>query len=293
MRRKKGVDRMNERTETIQKFGGEWTQEKLNIFTEYLNAYLTALKNQKFRKIYIDAFAGTGEIEVGDGSQRLVGSAKIALDAEQKFDAYYFIEKNPDKEKELEKMVRTYPLELQKRVHIICGDATIKLKEILDSIDWRYARGLLFLDPYATQVKWDMLQAIAKTEAIDVWYLFPYHAMNRMLTKNKDALICEETLDLLLGDTRWRTEFYKRDPEMNLFAEPNDSPEIKQIKTSDVKEYLIKRLKTTFASVSLYPRLFKNSKNSPMFIFFFAIANPNPKAWGLALKIADHILKKK
>ena len=61
---------------TSQKFGGNWTEEKLNIFTSYLDAYLIALQNQKFKKIYIDAFAGTGEIETSDGGQYLVGSAK-------------------------------------------------------------------------------------------------------------------------------------------------------------------------------------------------------------------------
>ena len=40
---------------TTQKFGGTWTQEKLNIFTEYLDAYLTVLQKQKFKKIlYIE-----------------------------------------------------------------------------------------------------------------------------------------------------------------------------------------------------------------------------------------------
>lgn len=28
---------------TSQKFGGNWTEEKLNIFTSYLDAYLIAL----------------------------------------------------------------------------------------------------------------------------------------------------------------------------------------------------------------------------------------------------------
>ena len=50
---------------TSQKFGGDWTAKKLNIFTSYLDAYLIALQNQKFKKIYIDAFAGTGEIWQG------------------------------------------------------------------------------------------------------------------------------------------------------------------------------------------------------------------------------------
>lgn len=36
---------------TSQKFGGDWTAKKLNIFTSYLDAYLIALQNQKFKKI--------------------------------------------------------------------------------------------------------------------------------------------------------------------------------------------------------------------------------------------------
>lgn len=38
---------------TSQKFGGDWTAKKLNFFTSYLDAYLIALQNQKFKKIYI------------------------------------------------------------------------------------------------------------------------------------------------------------------------------------------------------------------------------------------------
>ena len=71
---------------TSQKFGGDWTEKKLNMFTSYLNAYLVALKNMKFKRIYIDAFAGTGEIETSDGEKSLIGSAKRALSAENKFD---------------------------------------------------------------------------------------------------------------------------------------------------------------------------------------------------------------
>jgi len=43
-------------------FGGPWTQHKLKILELYLDAYTTALKNQPFKLVYIDAFAGTGHI---------------------------------------------------------------------------------------------------------------------------------------------------------------------------------------------------------------------------------------
>jgi len=51
---------------TQQKFGGPWTVEKLNILSDYLAFYTTALKSMPFDLIYIDAFAGTGRIKIGD-----------------------------------------------------------------------------------------------------------------------------------------------------------------------------------------------------------------------------------
>ena len=82
---------------TNQKFGGNWTIEKLNIFSEYLNFYITALKNQKFGKIYIDAFAGTGQIEMSNNDEIIQGSVRLSLNAQNKFSKYIFIEKDKKK----------------------------------------------------------------------------------------------------------------------------------------------------------------------------------------------------
>ena len=265
---------------TSQKFGGNWTEEKLNIFTSYLDAYLIALQNQKFKKIYIDAFAGTGEIETSDGGQYLVGSAKRALASEKKFDHYYFIEADSQKT-------------------IFCGDANDKLAEIISNVDWRFNRGLLFLDPYATQVNWTTLENVAQTKSIDVWYLFPFSALERMLPKNGKYDKWEDCIDRLLGDSGWREEFYKKDPQMtlfDLFPEPGQSDGERMVKDANpehIKEYILARLGTIFPCVSKHARIFRNSRNSPMFLFCFAIASESPKAQGLALRMADHILKNK
>lgn len=47
----------------LQQFGGGWTQRKLKVLAQYLKAYATALSRQEFKRVYIDAFAGTGYIE--------------------------------------------------------------------------------------------------------------------------------------------------------------------------------------------------------------------------------------
>ncbi len=65
--------------------GGAWTIEKLEVIKNYLDAYTTALKRQRFSLIYIDAFAGDGTVtlETPDREFRRVvdGSARLALES--------------------------------------------------------------------------------------------------------------------------------------------------------------------------------------------------------------------
>ncbi|HXI11854.1 MAG TPA: three-Cys-motif partner protein TcmP [Thermoanaerobaculia bacterium] len=84
-------------------FGGDWTSKKLDIIANYLTSYTTALKNQPFATMYVDAFAGTGyradkasertaladdtplifpEIVEPETQRLLDGSARIALNTE-------------------------------------------------------------------------------------------------------------------------------------------------------------------------------------------------------------------
>lgn len=286
---------------TSQKFGGNWTEEKLNIFTSYLDAYLSALKNQQFKKIYIDAFAGTGEIETSDDvGHYLVGSAKRALASNKKFDHYYFIEVDSRKAGELQNMINAEFPQMRHLVTIFCGDANDKLAEIIRSVDWRYNRGLLFLDPYATELNWSTLENVAQTKSIDVWYLFPFSALERMLPKNGKYNMWEDCIDRLLGDPGWREEFYKKDPQMTLFKLPPDDSDrkdgerlVKDANPNHIKDYILSRLDKIFPCVSKHARIFRNSKRSPMFLLCFAISNESKAAQQLALKIANHILKNK
>src|SRR5690242_19928649 len=104
------------------RFGGDWTTTKLDIIGKYLAAYTTALKNQPFRKSYIDAFAGTGsrqpartqelgelpeplfasESEGKEAETLLDGSARIALKTRPPFDRFVFIERSEKRCAELE-----------------------------------------------------------------------------------------------------------------------------------------------------------------------------------------------
>ena len=76
-------------------------------------------------------------------------------------------------------------------------------------------------------------------------------------------------------------------------APDSGTRKIKDTNPEHIKAYIISRLETIFPCVSKHPRIFRNTRNSPMFLFCFAIASESPKAQGLALRMADHILKNK
>jgi len=123
---------------TEQFFGGSWTEKKLEILKRYLEAYNRALKKQPFKRVYIDAFAGTGyrqrrkhqfkiigffeELEQDESRQFLKGSAKLALEASPSFHRYIFIESDTNKINELKKLRKEHP-EKAKQIEIERSDA--------------------------------------------------------------------------------------------------------------------------------------------------------------------------
>lgn len=294
-------------------FGGTWTEKKLKVVADYLRAYTIALKDKPnpynpFRKAYIDAFAGTGYIDLqttlnqyGDCESikfseliepepqtLLEGSTRQALYINPPFDKYIFIEKRAKWVEQLE----TMKLEFSDRsdnIEIRKGEANYEIKELC-SKNWKSHRAVLFLDPYGMQVEWDTIEAIASTEAIDLWLLFPLGiAVNRMLPKT--GIIPENwrlSLNKLFGTEEWFEKFYKPDNNPTLFGDKSNKFIKADMKT--ISDYFISRLRDTFHGVAGTPGILRNSSNSPLYLLCFAVSNKN----GVkpALKIANSLLRK-
>ncbi len=294
-------------------FGGSWTDEKLETLQGYLSAYTKALKNQRFTKGYIDAFAGTGTREYTvdakrkeelrrrhDGGQMsflnceledesdpdrvrlLDGSARVALRSQPPFDRYVFIEKSPNRCRQLMDLGHDFP-DLAAHIQVRQGDANEVLQEMC-SANWREHRAVLFLDPYGMQVSWKTIEAVAATKAIDMWMLFPLGAVVRMLTQSGSMPPSwEARIDSVLGATDWRKRFYQAERSESLFG---DSTE-RFVKASidGIAEYVVERLNTRFAGVARNPKILRNSRNFPMYLFCFAAANP--QGAGIAVQIAE------
>ncbi len=294
----------------MQRFGGTWTDKKLEKVKKYLEAYSMVMKNQNyFKKIYIDAFAGTGyregrhaeckdqvlleidNIETEESRNLKIGSARIALEIEPPFDEYIFIEKNSSKCRELQNIKFDYP-NIKDKIRIIEEDANIALTEICKN--WGdFDRGVLFLDPFGMQVKWETIQAVAHTEKIDMWYLFPSgigvnrNLPNHLTNGNKITKI----FNSLFGSNDWFERFYKQDSK-GLFEESSDES-IEYIKSGtieNIRRYLIEKLGEVFKGVAPNPLRLYNSKNVEMFLLCFA-CNGSEKARKVALRIANYLLQ--
>jgi three-Cys-motif partner protein len=267
----------------MQEFGSVWTEAKLNAIEKYLAFYTTALKRRGFKLCYIDAFAGSGSIRIKGGNE-IEGSAVRAL--KFPFDKFYFFEEDQFIISGLKRRINL--LSDQKDVEFHNADCNSFLLEI-DRRNWLKDnwRGVIFLDPYAMDLDWACLEKVSNTKVFDVWYLFPFMAVNRNLYKNgKIPSANKKKINLILGTHKWENILYFDSPQLNFLNES-----IKE-KTSieNFKNFILDRFKQTFPTVSDKAVLLRNERNSPQFLLCFACSNPSKRAGALSLKVANHIL---
>ncbi len=287
-------------------FGGGWTQQKLEALKKYLQAYTKIFKNNPkalFYSIsYVDAFAGTGSLsrpEPGGFLELLPelrknetefrkGSVRRALEVEPPFDEYVFVEKNRKKYEELKSIAADFPF---RNVKILNEHANSALLAWCGSLNTKQQRAVVFLDPFGASVKWQVIAGLGRTRAVDLWVLFPYSAVNRMLVRDrKPRKAWADRLTSVFGTIEWEDAFYSKTTSWSLL----DSTRVIESvhKSADhrvITDYFVRRLKQEFVAVS-DPFPMHNSNGSLMFMLFFAAANEHSAKVGL--KIANDIIGK-
>lgn len=288
-----------------QTFGGGWTEEKLELLTKYLKAYVRIFtSNPRARllhTVYVDAFAGAGyirrrqtdtnqidlfeELTADDAQGFIKGSAARALELSPGFGEYLFVERDPERFKELETLKKKHP---GKRISVENVEANEYLRAWCGRTDWRRTRAVIFPDPYGMQVDWSLVEEIAKTKGIDLWLLFPLGAAVMRLLKKREPppRTWADRVTTVLGTDAWRDEFYKSRRSDTLFG-PEEIEE-REVDYQGVADFFLSRLGAIFARVARNPRVLKNSRNCPLYLFCFAAGNP--KGAPTAVKIAQDIL---
>lgn len=282
-------------------FGGNWTKKKLERLEKYLSAYTRIMSRHNFKFAYIDAFAGTGYRSIKQRDENddslfpeftddfigfAEGSAKIALDISPEFEKYIFIEKDVANCAKLEALKNEYP-DKKEKIIIKNEEANSFISKICQT-NWKNHRAVMFLDPFGMDVDWETIMLIAKTEAIDLWYLFPLGmGINRLLTKNSlPSEGFQKKLNKILGTDEW-IKFYKEIKVSDLFGEQTIIK--KDADFNKLSNFIVERLSSCFCGVAKNPLMLYNSTNNPIFLLCFA--SGNLKGSKTAIKIAEYILK--
>lgn len=290
-----------------QKFGGPWSLIKVDTVARYYSAFNTVLKNQGFKRVCIDAFAGSGDFQFKprDASplfdeaeviETHAGSARRALATDPPFDRLVFVESAAKNIAALNRVLTQFP---KANVEILRGDANVEVKKLCKSINWQDTRGVIFLDPFGNSVDWTTIIELGKTK-LDVWYLFPLSGVYRNAPVDQADLTPDKraTVTRILGTSDWETRFYEPPPArppdlLSVLDEPRLAPVTGSNKrTADVdaiETFVLERLRTVFPLV-LPPRRLLGPTNAPLFSLLFAMANKSPQAQAVATPIAKHLL---
>jgi three-Cys-motif partner protein len=272
----------------MNEFGGNWTQQKVEIVVKYAKAYLHIMKKHPYWKLlYFDGFAGSGDIESGEvDEEQAKGTAIRILEITEprEFDMYYFVEKKPSFQARLQTIVKDYRKE---HAYVVCDDCNIRMRSMAEYLKAHpKTKALAYVDPYGMSVDWSSIEALKGLD-IDLWILVPTGiGVNRLLKTNgdiSDAWLSKLEKFLGLEAEVIRAHFYKSKIEYTLFGE---SKIIEKDAAAVDKAAILyrQRLNEVFKFVST-PFVMKNSTNSVMYHFMMASNNK------VGLKIADEVIK--
>lgn len=296
---------------TAQAFGDEHTRKKLETVEKYLGAFTTALKRQSFQLLYIDACAGSGSSipksvsravgeyqsgllppdQIADTDQIIVGSAIRALGVQPAFDRYLFNDVKPSNVRALRSQVKQHFGDLEDRVAITQFDANEMLSKICDCTSWKATRAVVFLDPFGLQIRFETLEKLARTQAVDLWYLVPVFAMYRQV--RGDGGVLEDggrSVDEALGTTDWRhVVAIEEKGQADLFGLGQNVSK-RAVDIAWFENVAKERLKIAFDGRVVDQVLPLGRNGLHEFSLMFAWANPSEKA-KLAAKLASAVLR--
>ena len=274
------------------KFGGSWTEQKINILETYAIQFLKVFKNKPSEKLlYFDGFAGSGLIEIESEqeseSKIIEGAALKILKIEdpRAFNMYYFVEKKKAIAKSLEeKIIGQFP---NKEIYVQASDCNVKLKDLarfLRSEKGNRYKVLGFIDPKGMQLEWDSLE-ILRGLSIDLWILNPTSGTNRVLVRNgeiDDSWL--KRLELFLGISREeiKKHFYNKRPTLfgDIDIKENDP-------INKLHELYASRIAGNIFKYVSNPKILRTNSGAPLFHFFMATNNE------IGLRIANSVVNPK
>ena len=292
-------------------WGGQWTEDKLDAFEKYVNAYLTIMNSHRekyhWKLIYFDGFAGSGSRN-DDSSQAVSelmldlfkdeyideeelntykGAAERVLGIKQNgFDQYVFVDKNKNSSQQLKNQLE--PFAQGRNLVFQTSDANEQVITLAKAMHQnKNLASLILLDPFGMQVDWKSIELLKGTRT-DLWILIPTGVIVNRLLDRKGELTYIYKLTSFFGkdESFLKDYFYKKKTVDTLFGEKEIIEKVKK-PIEKIAELYIEQLNTIFDHVTEKPLVLYNSRKTP--IFHFACASNN----STAIKIASQIIDKK
>ncbi len=287
--------------------GGAWTDRKVRALYRYMLEYMRLMRDKPnplrpFKKLYFDAFCGSGgrlsadfPLLGGDEISAVAAtSPRAALKVSPRFDEYYFYDVRRQFVDKLRQALAGEGHDLS-NCRFGVGDANAEISGFCSRINWASSRCVMFLDPLGLQVEWATLETVARTRAIDLWYLFPARLGPLRMTPKSGEVpdAWAERLTRIWGDASWMQVAYSVGSDQLSLLDEEEPRLIKTGKAVEFELAFIERMKGIFGGVTDTGLRLVNSRGSHMFSLIFACANDRPAAVGPALRIANHIVTMK
>jgi three-Cys-motif partner protein len=187
---------------------GSWALEKLRPHAYYARLFATAMKPPKWDQLcYIGLCSGSGRARLRDTGQIVETAAMTVLRLPDPFTKYIFCDQDAAKLDALRE--RAEPLRGARGFEIayIRGDLNDNIGSIEREIpSYSKSNTLLtfaFLDPFATNIRFEAIRRLSERRAVDWLILLPLSVDAR---RNLRSYMAPESfrLDEFLGDPHWR-----------------------------------------------------------------------------------------
>lgn len=297
-------------------WGGQWSITKLDSVEKYLEAYLFVMKNVAVRYgwhlLYIDAFSGSGsqhikkehvgEIDLegkeitdfveGSTMRALAVTERLESNGTRGFEHFDFIDMDQVSLDALRTRVKAEHPTLLGRCQFLNGDSNKLLPELVNRYPWSKIRGVIFIDPYRANFNKTLLEEVASTGSLDVWFLFPLSAIGRMMARKGERISAEweKKLDDFFGSHDWYDRLYTEKTQASLF-DTVDTFATRAEGYDELLVYMKDWLEGIFGKGNvLDPLRLNGSNNSPLFALIAATSSKSKNAINAWKRIARSIL---
>jgi len=185
---------------------GSYAEDKYALVRLYCQLFSTGMKDKwRGKRTYVDMYAGPGKCQIKTGGKVLLGSPLISLAVPDPFDSYIFCEKDPKSVDSLQSRILSYP---GRAVTVIQGDCNDRVDNICSLIS-RDNLVLCFVDPFDIGIHFDTIKQMSKAGyGVDFLFLLAFQMdAGRGDNPKHYANPRNPKVDLMLGDSRWRSRW--------------------------------------------------------------------------------------